>query len=823
MRKSPFQRQVITSAKRNVNAQDDALINIGDSNSVAQNMQDVVLSDDTESEDDNIDNVEEEGNTSDEGNSEAYYDYGKYNNLQCDPTIMFPQSNLSVSDVLLMCRTYWIKFNSTEKERAALLMFIKTLAGTSFENWSVSNYMMARTYDPPKDKITLHFYCKDCNKPLEKLSMADNMGEIPSECKECKRKYKLKSTSPNCIWTIDIEYQIQQLLNQKYIQTALLDNLAKIRQNLDNKNDNVMRDVYDGELYKSIQQKQPGVLTYNFSTDGAPTNPNSSKKSFWPCQMIINELPPKLRFKHILLPALWFTKSEPNFKFMNLYMSYFIDNAKRLSTKGVVIKHWRTGENIIFKFAPLTICADSAARPLMQAHIKYNGYGACSWCHIKGKYASIIRFPFSKQEDALRTHEDNLRDMKAAEKRGSFINGAKGLSELANSLPYFDSIWSYGFEYMHNGTLGIAKQIMEHCTTHSFWKGFDEKQYLGPEQRAAINKKLICIQPTQEIHRLPRPLTENKKWKATEWRSYTIFYYFPCMKGILKEKALKGMLLFSRSLYTLLKQEITEEELNQVEIDILIFVAESQILYGIHAMTFNMHILLHMVQSVRKCGPIWSNSTFPFENGIFICKSIFNGTRNIASELSKKWLRKCSINQCISQFSMSEACTTYCNNILSPTVLTVEQTKTVENGNVLLIGHAKLKDNVVNIIRIILNDENVTPEVFDRCIYMDTRLYSVEYKRSEKRNDSIVLLHSGEIVQITNFAVTGDSCYVLGWSFLTRSINEPVELPYMREVLNTKESRKCFRITNIKEKLLFLQVADKEIYTCRLPNNVEIQ
>ena len=65
-----------------------------------------------------------------------------------------------------------------------------------------------------------------------------------------------------------------------------MENVAKIRE-IEGKEEGVMRDVYDGELYKRIQQIFPGVFTYNFSTDGAPTNPNSSLKSFWPCEMIL--------------------------------------------------------------------------------------------------------------------------------------------------------------------------------------------------------------------------------------------------------------------------------------------------------------------------------------------------------------------------------------------------------------------------------------------------------------------------------------------------------------------------------------------------------
>ena len=416
----------------------------------------------------------------------------------------------------------------------------------------------------------------------------------------------------------------------------------------------------------------PGVLTYNFGTDGAPTNPNSSIKSFWPSEVILNELPLKLRFKNVLIPLLWVTKCEPTVTFMNLYMSNFIEMAYRLKTKGVTIQHWKTGEAVVLKFVPLCVCVDSVARPIMQAHVQFNGYGGCGWCEINRLHDRSMRYPLSEIEDKLRTHESNLKDMKIVMKSCRFVNGVKGMSALATDLPCFDSICNYGFEYMHNGTLGIPKQIHEHLTTPSFWTDLEESFCLTPTSRQEINERLRRIRPTIEIHRLPRPLTEKSKWKATEWRSWTLFYLLPCLKGILEEKALKSLLLFSRSLHTLLKDEITDKELMEVEKDILTFVGETNVLYGIHVMRYNMHILLHMVRSSQKCSRIKSTSVFPYENGIFTCKRLVKGSKNVASERATKWLRKCSLNESISRFSMRETCTSYCENFITLKNLTPE-------------------------------------------------------------------------------------------------------------------------------------------------------
>jgi len=58
------------------------------------------------------------------------------------------------------------------------------------------------------------------------------------------------------------------------------------------------------------------------------------------------------------------------------------------------------------------------------------------------------------------------------------------------------------------------------------------------------------------------------------------------------------------SLFRLLQNNITEEELKICEIDLLRFVAEFEILYGEENVTFNIHGLLHIVKSVRMCKPL---------------------------------------------------------------------------------------------------------------------------------------------------------------------------------------------------------------------------
>lgn len=57
-----------------------------------------------------------------------------------------------------------------------------------------------------------------------------------------------------------------------------------------------------------------------------------SEFSIWPIQLHLNELPPKMRFKHVILAGLWFGSREPN---MHVFLKPFVDQSKLLVSKGV--------------------------------------------------------------------------------------------------------------------------------------------------------------------------------------------------------------------------------------------------------------------------------------------------------------------------------------------------------------------------------------------------------------------------------------------------------------------------------------------------------
>lgn len=99
------------------------------------------------------------------------------------------------------------------------------------------------------------------------------------------------------------------------------------------------------------------------------------------------------------------------------------------------------------------------------------------------------------------------------------VKGVLGPSPLMN-LKYFNIAYGMSPDYMHAVLLGVTK---EH--TEILLSSLGEDYYVGNQnQLEALNTRLSSFKYPTCITRFPRTLTDRKMWKATEWRSWLLFY-----------------------------------------------------------------------------------------------------------------------------------------------------------------------------------------------------------------------------------------------------------------------------------------------------------
>lgn len=165
----------------------------------------------------------------------------------------------------------------------------------------------------------------------------------------------------------------------------------------------------------------------------------------------------------------------------------------------------------------------------------------------------------------------------------------------------FDLVKSFGIDYMHGALLGVTKNLFE------FWFNSTNKNnafYVKPRQRFILNKRIAEIKPCRFISRRIHSFDDYKKFKASQFRSF-ILYFYPVLDGIR---------LFASSIYILLQERISSEEILTAALNLKKFVRLFETIYGKTRMTMNVHCLLHLVQAVKDLGPLWAQSMFCFES-----------------------------------------------------------------------------------------------------------------------------------------------------------------------------------------------------------------
>lgn len=208
------------------------------------------------------------------------------------------------------------------------------------------------------------------------------------------------------------------------------------------------------------------------------------------------------------------------------------------------------------------------------------------------------------------------------------VKGVKGPSVLS-LMPCFDLIQGCVPDNMHSCLLGVAR------TMTSMWAGSDnhEKPWYIGKYVSDIDGKLMQIQPPSCVSRVPRSLNDRKYWKAHEWYMWLLYYSITTLKGILPERYLLHWATFAKGLALLLSENVTSQQVLEAGILFQSFV--TKILYGLQNMTYNVHLCLHLAQSVRDWGPLWAYSAFTFESYNQRILKMIKSTQGVPLQIAK--------------------------------------------------------------------------------------------------------------------------------------------------------------------------------------------
>jgi hypothetical protein len=190
-------------------------------------------------------------------------------------------------------------------------------------------------------------------------------------------------------------------------------------------------------------------------------------------------------------------------------------------------------------------------------------------------------------------------------------------------------------DYMHAVLEGVAKTMLQ-----KFWlcgKYKNHRFYLSKDIKV-IDKLLLSIKPPHEFRRTPRSIEKSLKyWKASELRAWLLFYSVPILLQFLHRDYVLHLNLLVKSMHILLSSHIASSDLLAADKMLTVFYEKVLDLYPQEICTMNVHSVMHLVETVKNLGPLWSYSCFGFESMNGHLKKHCHGTRNVLPQLARNF------------------------------------------------------------------------------------------------------------------------------------------------------------------------------------------
>lgn len=158
---------------------------------------------------------------------------------------------------------------------------------------------------------------------------------------------------------------------------------------------------------------------------------------------------------------------------------------------------------------------------------------------------------------------------------------------------------------MHAVLEGVAKTLIS-----KFWMQGQHRNlrfYLWRNIKE-IDKHLLAIKPPHKFRRSPRCIESTiKYWKASELRTFLLFYAIPILFDFLPADYMHHLNLLVKSVHILLSTSIHSNDLKNAELMLSTFYQTIPYLYPVELCTMNVHSLMHLSDSVRRCGPLYGH------------------------------------------------------------------------------------------------------------------------------------------------------------------------------------------------------------------------
>ncbi|CAF4396510.1 unnamed protein product [Rotaria sp. Silwood2] len=511
--------------------------------------------------------------------------------------------------------------------------------------------------------ISSMIICQKC----ERVSLS----KVSCSHADCDNHIKYEINPYNYI-CLDIHHQLQQIFyNEEHINYFTSNNEPCI---------NSMRDVYDGEVYRSLLGKVETneinfIITLMMNIDGIAIG-NATQESLWIITCTINEIKRQERFKvhNAIIAGICSCFKKPTRTIMGLLLKPIVEQLIQLEKHHLFQMKAYHNEYKLIRTYLIGVCNDKPANSLVQNAPEPIAKFGCTTCEIPGETVlsnsdeqiSHNKTSSTNKKKRIDTHkirvfptsEDDQIKLRStvrcelilgqlakvqhhdypvtSEEKSNLQLGYLGKC-LLTELSYFDHGHSFLMDTLH--TIYHGAFVSTHLPSRvkrllKFWfhSKYRTQQWSIRQHLNHIETELQQFRFPSTTTRMPRTIMKYHRLKANELRVLLLITY-PIFKNYLKPIYYKHLQLLSFALHIGESREITSSKLNEMKILLDKFVFTFHLLYGKRHAVNTVHSVVHFHQTVKYYGPLTNYSTFNYESLIGHLAATINGTKHLPREI----------------------------------------------------------------------------------------------------------------------------------------------------------------------------------------------
>jgi hypothetical protein len=325
----------------------------------------------------------------------------------------------------------------------------------------------------------------------------------------------------------------------------------------------------------------------------------------------------------------------------------------------------------VFRISNVIFVCDTPARTFCQCIKGHTAYFGCGYCQQVGTYVNkTIAFSCYAGTSRSDISYFNFEE-----------NNQLSISPLASIVPLMTN---FPPDYMHVVLLGVTRKLFHFYFSRT--KGKRLACRLSEQQITSLSADINFLRAYVpcEFQRKIRNFSELSHFKASEFRTYLLYFAPICFKNYLPDKYFKHFMLLHYSIYVFCSsnfQDLHEKAARCIEI----FVYDMKDLFSEESITYNVHVLLHLPYFVKKYGSLDIFSAFPYENYLSVLKKRIKSTRHVL---------KHSVNQLIIIRDIYSTMGLCSSSSLQFKINSANNCAILSNGVVILVDN--MNDNTVS-------------------------------------------------------------------------------------------------------------------------------